>query len=180
MTGEVDVRRVILDPLPAAPTFSGQTVMFTGRTADGQSTVALQRLGQRGYLTVASTTPRSDGTWSVKVAVNSTGDYRAASGQDVSETRRVVVVDRRLHTRRRRTGISVTVTPPDPGSVVVLQLFLRERFGWWPVRSARLDYLSRADFQVRRPARARVVLVARDGWTPLVVSRPISFTDPPL
>ena len=39
-------------------------------------------------------------------------------------------------------GVAVTVTPPDPGATFVLELFVRERFGWWPVKRTRLDYLS--------------------------------------
>ncbi|HEU4976964.1 MAG TPA: hypothetical protein VFT50_17885, partial [Baekduia sp.] len=46
----------------------------------------------------------------------------------------------------------------------------RERFGWWPVRRARLDYLSEAQLRVRHGGRVRVVLVGRDGWTPLATS----------
>jgi hypothetical protein len=56
---------------------------------------------------------------------------------------------------------------------VVLQLHLPERFGWWPVRRARLDGSSRARFVVRtrRRVRARVVLTRPDGATPLALSR---------
>jgi hypothetical protein len=56
---------------------------------------------------------------------------------------------------------------------VVLELKLRERFGWWPVDRARLDRRSRARFTVRRHAGApaRVVLVAPDWATTLSESR---------
>jgi hypothetical protein len=53
----------------------------------------------------------------------------------------------------------------------VLELYLRERFGWWPTRWARLDYVSQTSFRVRRHVPIRVVLVDRDGWTPLATSR---------
>ncbi len=55
---------------------------------------------------------------------------------------------------------------------MVLQLHLKERFGWWPVRHARLDAKSAARFAVRlkHGVRARVVLTAGDGVTPLVRS----------
>jgi hypothetical protein len=62
------------------------------------------------------------------------------------------------------------VLPADAGARVRLQLKLRERFGWFAVATKRLDYLSRASFRVRRAARARAVLVDRDGWTPLATS----------
>jgi plastocyanin len=173
MTGEVDVRRVTLNPLSAGPVPTGQRVTFTGRTADGSAAVNVQEAASGAYRTVASATPASDGRWSVTLTAASTGDYRASSGADISQTRRLLVVNRRVFVRASGQGIAVTVTPPDPGATVVLELFLRERFGWWPVKRTRLDYLSRADFRVRGPARARVMLVDRDGWTPLVTSRAV-------
>jgi hypothetical protein len=170
MTGEVDVRRVTLNPLSAGPVPTGQRVTFTGRTADGSAAVNVQEAISGGYRTVASATPASDGRWSVTLTAASTVDYRASSGGDLSETRRLLVVNRRVFVRALGQGVAVAVTPPDPGATVVLELFLRERFGWWPVKRTRLDYLSRADFRVGGPARARVMLVDRDGWTPLGTS----------
>jgi hypothetical protein len=52
----------------------------------------------------------------------------------------------------------------------MLQADLHERFGWWPIARSRLDYLSQARLRVRRPARLRALLVAKDGWTPLATS----------
>jgi plastocyanin len=173
MTGEVDVRRVTLNPLSAGPVPTGQRVTFTGRTADGSATVNVQETASGAYRTVASATPASDERWRVTLTATSTGDYRASSGADISQTRRLLVVNRRVFVRASGQGVAVTVTPPDPGATVVLELLLRERFGWWPVKRTRLDYLSRADFRVHGPARARVMLVDRDGWTPLVTSRAV-------
>jgi len=64
------------------------------------------------------------------------------------------------------------VLPASHGATVVLQMHLKERFGWWPVRTAKLDAHSRARFAVklRHSVRARVVLTAGDGVTPLVHS----------
>ena len=50
---------------------------------------------------------------------------------------------------RARRSIDVRASPASPGTRVVLQLRLRERFGWWPVARARLDRRSRAQFTVR-------------------------------
>jgi hypothetical protein len=60
---------------------------------------------------------------------------------------------------------------------VVLQLKLRERFGWWPIARARLDKSSRARFTVRghAGAPARVVLVGPDWATPLSASRVVKL-----
>jgi hypothetical protein len=55
----------------------------------------------------------------------------------------------------------------------VLQLNLPERFGWWPVRSKRLDHHSMATFRLHlkhRWLRARAVLTLADGATPLARS----------
>jgi hypothetical protein len=56
--------------------------------------------------------------------------------------------------------------------MVVLQMRLRDRFGWWPVRHAELDHHGHATFvvPVRRRVRARVVLTLADGATPLAFS----------
>jgi hypothetical protein len=74
--------------------------------------------------------------------------------------------------RRGKRGAAVvttSATPATPGGRVVLQLKLRERFGWWPVARARLDKRSRAAFTVRRHAGApaRVVMVGADWASPL-------------
>jgi plastocyanin len=171
MFGEVDVRRVTLDPLASAPVPAGRPVMFTGRSADVSAGVNMQQATSAGYRTVASSTPSADGRWSVTLKAPSTGDYRASSGGDVSETRRLRVVDRKALVRATSRGLRVTVLPLDPGATVLLELFQRERFGWWPVQRTQLDYASRAEFRVRGPALARVVAVDRDGWTPLFTSR---------
>jgi hypothetical protein len=68
--------------------------------------------------------------------------------------------------------VDATVTPAAPGSTVVLQLRLRERFGWWPTRTLRLDSKSHARFVIHRrsSAPARVVLTLPDGATVLATS----------
>jgi len=170
MTGEVDVRRVILDPLPPGPVPAGQRVEVTGRTADPGTPVTVERAVGPAFQTAATATPAADGTWRTTVPAVATTEYRATVGDDSSETRRLLVTDRKLHVHATRAGLGVTVTPADPNAQVVLQLRLRERFGWWPTERASLDYLSRADFRVRRRAPARVVLVDRDGWTVLAKS----------
>jgi hypothetical protein len=79
--------------------------------------------------------------------------------------------------RATRRGVAVIVTPSAPSARIMLQADLHERFGWWPIARARLDYLSRASFRVQRPARVRAVLVAKDGWTPLATSRVVVLGD---
>ena len=171
MVGEVDVRRVILGPLPTAAVAVGARVDFTGRSADPTQIVSIQRrLDGSTFKTIASVTPAPDGAWQTTVDAEATGDYRAASGADVSQTRRLLVGIRRVRVHATRNGISVTVTPSSPYSRILVEVYLRERFGWWPVSTARVDYVSEAEVRVRRPARVRVVLVDKDGWTPIATS----------
>lgn len=176
MTGEVDVTPVLLDPLPVAAVPAGDHVRFGGRTADASQPVRVERaLPDGGFGTIATATPAADGTWSVAVAARDSGDYRAASAAGASLPRRLLVSDRKVEVRRTRHGLAVSVTPALPYGRVVLQLRLRDRFGWWPTRRARLDYVSNAAFRVHRRTRARVVLVDRDGWTVLATSRVVRF-----
>ena len=170
MVGSVDVRRVILDPLPPGAVPAGKPIRFSGRTADA-GPVTLQRRAAGRFRAVARALPGAAGRWSVNVTPRATATYRAVIAASTSQTRRLLVTNRSVRVRARRGRIHVTVAPAYPGARVRLQLKLRERFGWWPAASRRLDYLSRATFVVRRRARARVVLVDRDGWTPAATSR---------
>jgi plastocyanin len=178
MTGEVDVRGVILDSLPPAAVPAGQQVELTGRTADTGVPVGIERDTGTGFQPVTSVTPAADGTWSAMVPAEATADYRAVSGVLTSQDRRLLVTDRHLVVTPTKRGVRVTVIPSDPGARVVLEVNLRERFGWWPQASKRLDYVSRADFRVHRPARVRVSLVDVDGWTPLVTSPELRLAPP--
>jgi hypothetical protein len=109
------------------------------------------------------------------VTAQVTGDYRAGQGADSSQTRRLLVSDRKLLVRATKRGVAVRVQPPAPYARIALQQDLRERFGWWPSVFARLDYVSAASFAVKRPARVRVVLLDKDGWTPLATSRELAL-----
>jgi len=171
MTGEVDVRRVTLGPLPVAAVPAGQAVQFAGRTADPGDAVRIERAEGAGFKAVATTKPAPDGTWKTSIPATQSGDYRAATEHGSSESRRLLVSDRRIRVRATRRGVAVRVTPALPYKRVVLQRHLKERFGWWALASARLDFVSHATFRVRRPGRVRVVLLGPDGWTPVATSR---------
>jgi plastocyanin len=174
MTGEVDVRRVTLGALPTAILRPGTPVELSGRTADPSAPVRIERSADGTHFTTEATaTPTSGGDWRATVTVEATADYRATSGPDVSEVRRLLVSRSRVKAHATRTGVAVTVVPKAPYGRLVLERRLRERFGWWPIARKRLDYVSKARFRVGRPARVRVVLVDTDGWTPLAISRVI-------
>src|SRR5207302_10965794 len=132
ITGEIDVRRVTLEPLPPAAVPVGKTVEFSGRTADPSRPVGIQRADGSTFTTVATATPASDGSWTTTLTAQATGDYRAVSGADTSETRRLLVSAWKVLVRPTRTGVDVTVAPSAPYSRFLVEVYLRERFGWWP------------------------------------------------
>ena len=174
IVGEVDVRRVTLDLLPTAAVPVGARVPVNGRTADPAQPVVIQRrLDGSAFATVATVSAAGDGAWKATLSASATGDYRAVSGSDVSETRRLLVETRRIVAHATKSGVSVTVAPSAPYARFLVEVYLRERFGWWPIASGRVNYVSEADVRVPRPARVRVVLVDKDGWTPLATSRVI-------
>lgn len=171
MVGEVDVRRVTMGTLPPGLVEAGERIAVDGRTADPSAPVEIERSVGGDFETVATITPNADGTWQGELVAERTADYRARMGTDVSDTRRLLVSDRRVIVRARRGRVSVRVVPPNPYGRIMLELRLRERFGWWPQTFKRLDYLSRASFRVTRRVRARVSLVDKDGWTRLAISK---------
>ena len=171
MVGEVDVRRVILGLLPTAAIPAGDKVEFAGRTATPSQPVEIQRSEDATrFTTVATAAAASDGTWSTKLTATTTADYRAAVGDEASQTRRLLVSDRKVLLHATRDGVRVTVTPSKPYGRIMLQQEQRERFGWWPVAVTRLDYVSQASFHLAQPGRVRAMLVDQDGWTPLATS----------
>ena len=178
MTGEVDVYRVTLGVLPPAAVPAGEKVAVQGRAADPATPVIIERDIGSGFRAVGTAMPAPDGGWSAEVTAETTGDYRAVAGLDVSQVRRLLVLDRHVDLTETKHGVSVTVTPKLPYGRVLLERNTRERFGWFPVARKQLDYLSRADFRVRRPATVRVLLVDRDRWTPLATSPAIHLRGP--
>lgn len=177
ITGEIDVRRVTLGPLPTAAVPFGDHVEFVGRTADPSKAIRIERsVNGSSFTTIATARPAHDGTWTATVRADGTGDYRAAVGADTSETRRLIVGIRTVHVHATRSGIRVEVTPSMPYAPILVEVYRRERFGWWPVATRHLDYVSEADVRVHRPARVRIVLVDRDGWTPIATSHELKLT----
>jgi hypothetical protein len=176
MVGEVDVRRVTLAPVPPAPVPSGTRVQMSGRTADPSQPVRIERSTDGASFTPAtSVMPGSDGAWTASLTARATSFYRAATGLDVSETRRLLVIERHVKLRATRRGVLVRVAPPDQHARILLERRLRERFGWWPIARKRLNFISEAEFRVRHTGRVRAVLVDVDGWTPLATSRVLAF-----
>jgi plastocyanin len=174
MRAQVDVHRVLLDsPGSTAP---GQSLVLTGRAALGAGTpVSIEAAD--GSPAVSATVDAA-GRFSATVSPRASTSYRAVAGGETSPPVQVLVLDRKVSAKarslHRRVVVSARVTPSARGAHVVLQYRLKERFGWWPVRTARLDRRSRARFvvQPRHAVRARVVLVGEDGATALARSAP--------
>jgi plastocyanin len=180
MTGEVDVYDVLLSG-PAQPVTRGDQVPLSGRASAGVSTVEIQANTGSGWAAVATAAVNGSRAFAASVPATVNAQFRAVAGSSVSPSVQVVVVDRtmkvrasRLHKRHgqrhRFDLVRVQVTPPDPGAFVVLQLDLRERFGWWPAQRHKLDASSITTFRVRAGQRARAVLTLPDGWTPVITS----------
>jgi plastocyanin len=173
MSGEVDVYDVLLSG-PAQPVTRGDQVALSGRASAGVSSVEIQADSGTGFADVATAAVDGTGAFNVSLPATATTQYRAVAGASISPAVQVVVIDRTMTVRASRHGrrdlVRVRVTPADPGAIVVLQLDLRERFGWWPAQRRKLDATSSAVFRAPRGARARVVLTLPDGWTPVITS----------
>ncbi len=173
MRAEVDVHRLLLDA-PHDAAVPGQPYELTGRAALAAGTAVAIEAADGS--TAATATVDSAGGFHATVSPRTTTAFRAVSGAEASPSVQLLVIDRtvtassRVH--GRRAVVRTRVLPASRGATVVLQMHLKERFGWWPVRTARLDRASRARFTVklRHAVRARVVLTTADGVTPLVRS----------
>jgi hypothetical protein len=187
MTGEVGVYPLVLEGR-AKRVRRGTSVAFHVRAPEGAGEVRIEADTGAGFQPVAVAGPaggggheghEEPGTVHATVVASETAVYRAAFSGGTSNALRIEVTDApdlAAKVRRGRRGTAVvtaSANPSTPGARVVLQLKLRERFGWWPVARARLDKSSRARLTVRghSGAPARVVLVGPDWATPLNESR---------
>jgi hypothetical protein len=169
ITGEVLVREVVLDEQPLAAA-GGRPFPLTGRAAEGVDRVVVQ--GDDGSDITADV--GDDGRFTATVVPDGTTTYHAADSPPV--TLRVLDRTVTVHAAPRpggRWSVVAVVTPASPGAKVVLQLHLKDRFGWWPVATRRLGEDSATTLRTRRVrrVRARVVLTLDDGATPLAFSR---------
>ena len=177
MTGTVVVSDVLLDA-PAAPAGPGRPYPLTGRTTQPAGTqVAIQADSGGGFQPAGTASVGADGAFTAFVTPRTTATYEATAGAATSPPVQMIVLDHavaaRATGRGRRVVVDASVTPAAPGGTAVLQLRLRDRFGWWPVQHARLDAHSRARFtlRIRHRVPARVALTLPDGATRLAVSR---------
>jgi plastocyanin len=184
--GVVHVHDLLLTP-PAAPASARRAFVLSGRASSALAPgtpVTLEADSGAGFAPVTTATLGTDETFSATFVPATTATYRAVAGAVTSPPVQLVVLDRSMTLRASRAGrasvLRTTVAPASPGGHVVLQLFLPERFGWWPVQRARLDGRSSARFTVRtrRRLQARVVLTLPDGATRLAISRTVRVGPP--
>jgi plastocyanin len=187
MVGKVGVYPLVLEG-PAARVRRGKTIALGVRAPEGAGEVTIEADYGSGFVPVAGTTPAvpgpghqghdAPGELHADVVATETATYRAAFSGGTSNELRVEITDAPdlkagVKRGRRGTAVDVRATPAAPGARLLLQVNLKERFGWYPVGRARLDRRSRARFDVRRygGARARVVLVGPDWATVLSETR---------
>jgi plastocyanin len=175
--GDVSVNRILLTA-PEQPAASNRPFPLAGRAAVAPGTsVTIEADRGAGFAPVTTATAQADGSFVASVVPGSTATWRAVAGSDVSPAVTLLVLDRAIAVRAqrgaRRLLIRTSVTPASAGATVVLQLFLHEHFGWWPVQRTKLGRASTARFglRLRRRVAARVLLTLPDGATPLAVSR---------
>ena len=169
MRGDIAVHRLLLDAAkePAAP---GKPYALKGRAALPEgATVSIQ----------------SDGVEQTTATVDAGGAFTATV---------TPVHHRELHRRGRRRvraagpgararpqgqrgaarphRSSPRSPPRSAGATVVLQLKLKERFGWWPVKVAKTNASGAVRFSIARgrKVQARVLLTASDEATELARS----------
>ena len=186
MTGVIGVYPLVLEG-PAKRVRRGTSIAFHVRAPEGAGEVRIEADSGSGFTTVAVAGPATGGGHEgheepgmvhANVVASETATYRAVFAAGSSNELRIEVTDAPDITaalkRGRHRAVNVRANPTTPGARVVLQLKLRERFGWWPVARARLDKRSQAHFRLRSDQRgvpARVVLVAPDWATVLNESR---------
>ncbi len=172
MRGDIGVHRVLLSA-PRDPAAPGKPYQLNGRAAlPAGSKVTIESDGG----VAATATVDEHGAFTAAVNPAATTTYTAVAGGESGPPVQVLVLDRKVsasakHSRKRVT-VTATVTPSSPGATVVLQLKLKERFGWWPVRTAKTGAGSRVTFSYPRGRKvaARVLLTASDGATELARS----------
>jgi hypothetical protein len=69
--------------------------------------------------------------------------------------------------KKGRTILNVKAQSTQAGAVIVLQAYLRERFGWWTIKHAKLSPSRHASFRLGRTrvGRLRALVFGPDGFT---------------
>ncbi|HWK26038.1 MAG TPA: plastocyanin/azurin family copper-binding protein [Solirubrobacter sp.] len=179
MRGSVGVYRVLLSA-PRDAAAPGRPLVLSGRAALPAG--AAVSIVDDADAVAATAVVDGSGAFSATVRPTASGSFRAVADGDGDggggPPVQVLVLDRSVRAsaavvRGGRVRVTALVTPSSPGATVVLQLRLKEHFGWWPVRTTRVGADSRARFVLPRQGHrvaARVLLTAADGATELARS----------
>ena len=187
MVGQVGVYPLVLEG-PATRIRRGKTIALGVRAPDGAGEVTIEADYGSGFVPMAAATPvvpgpghqghDTPGELHADVVATDTATYRAVFSGGTSNELRVEVTDApdlsaRVRRSRRGSVVTVSANPVTRGGRILLEVNLRERFGWWPVKRARLDKRGQASVLVRgySGAQARAVLVGPDWASPLSETR---------
>ncbi len=183
--GVVNVHHLLLEA-PRQAASPRHPFPISGRSdLPAGTAVSIEADSGAGYTPAATAVTDEEGRFATRLQPPTTASYRAVAGALASPPVEVRALDHRVALSVRRTGrhleLAAHVTPPSRSGRIVLQLYLPERFGWWPVRGATPDRGSRVVFtlRTRRHLRARVRYTLRDGATPLATSRTVRIGPPP-
>jgi len=172
MRGDVAVHRVLLNAAKE-PAGAGKPYVLSGRAALPEgAAVSIEA----GGAVSATAKVAAGGTFTATVTPRETTAYTAVADGESAPPVQVLVLDRKVsasqRVRGRKLNIDATVTPASKGATVVLQLKLKEHFGWWPVKAAKLGASSKVRFTLPRgrKVQARVLLTASDAATELARS----------
>ena len=183
--GVVAAHDLLLDA-PGQAAAPKRPFSLSGRAAlPGGTPVSVEADSGTGFKPLASSEIGDDGRFAVRLAPEVTMTVRAVAGAITSPSVNLLVLDRRvsLSVRRQAHGnfrLRATVTPASRGGRLVLQTYLPERFGWWPLRRAKIGRSSAATFTIHshRRLRARVRYTLADGVTTLATSRVVHIGPP--
>lgn len=174
--GVVAVHDLLLDT-PTQAAAPNRPYPISGRTSLGPGTdVSIEANSPAGFERVASATAASDGRFSTRIVPTTSARYRAVANDTTSEAVELPVLDHRIalsvRRLRGRVRLRARVTPAARDGRIVLQIYLPQRFGWWPVQIAKLGTRSGASFTVypRSRLRARARYTLPDGATALATS----------
>jgi plastocyanin len=172
MRGDVAVHKVLLNAAKE-PAGAGKPYVLSGRAALPEgATVSIEA----GGAVAATAKVAAGGAFTATVTPRETTAYTAVADGQSAPPVQVLVLDRKVSAKQTVRGsklaIDATVTPAAKGATVVLQLKLKERFGWWPVKVVKLGASSKVRFTLNRgrKVQARVLLTASDAATELARS----------
>jgi plastocyanin len=163
MRGEVVVVPVALSA-PRVTVSSGGRIVLQGFAPTGTARVTVMRVGPSRKV-VGRVIPAGDGSFTLPLRIYVPAGFRALAKGRASPQVQVAVAPKVL-AQRSGDAVRVSATPKRPGARAALQRYVRERFAWRTVATARLDRASKASLPVPgRGGRFRVVVRGSHGWS---------------